>query len=198
MRVAVFVVGCSLFLAGCGLAAQQAAKEAVAAVKQCTADIKQSEDGRVTYARMWAGNETDTAAKLTDQKPLSDQERNAIMRVHQSIQTCRQIIVQHDAKYAAWEAPIWQDYFARSDIIFVKLMSGEITVSQANKLSIESNGRLQSELARGNASAVAVAEAQRQRAAEAMIQAGAQIAAASQPHTTNCTWIGNTTSCISR
>jgi hypothetical protein len=180
------------------MAAQNAAREAAGSVKTCVSDLKASDDGRVVYARMWAADETDTAAKLNDQKPLAANERDALVRVHQSMLKCRQIIIQHDLKYAAWETPIWQDFYARADAIFTKTVSGEITVAQANKLSIESGGMLQSALARGNARAVAAADAQRQRASEAMLNAGTQLLASSQTHTTNCSWIGNTVSCTSR
>ena len=81
---------------------------------------------------------------------------------------------------------------------FYRLASGELPVGIANKLAIESNGKFQIDASRGHADAVRVEEAQRQRAAEAMMQAGAQIAA-SQPKmtTTNCTWLGNTLNCTS-
>jgi hypothetical protein len=71
-------------------------------------------------------------------------------------------------KYAAWEAPIWRDFFTRGDAIFTKVVSGEISVAQGNKLTIESTGMAQSALARGNANAVAAAEAQRQRTSESL------------------------------
>jgi hypothetical protein len=58
----------------------------------------------------------------------------------------RQIILAHDNAYAAWETPYWQDYFQRSDQIFYKLASGEISVGLANKLAIESNGKFQTDV----------------------------------------------------
>jgi hypothetical protein len=106
--------------------------------------------------------------------------------------------VSHDRRYAAWETQYWEEYFQRSDAIFYKLASGEIPVGLANKLSIEGAGKFQTDVSKGHADAVRVEEAQQQRAAEAMMQAGAQLAA-SQPRTTttNCTWLGNTLNCTS-
>jgi hypothetical protein len=65
-------------------------------------------------------------------------------------------------------------------------------------MAIESQGKFQADVSRGHADAVQVAEVQRQQAAEAMMRAGAQLAA-SQPRmtTTNCSWFGNTLNCTS-
>ena len=111
---------------------------------------------------------------------------------------CRQIIVSHDNRYAAWETPIYQEFFERSDQIFYKLASGELPVGLANRLYIESNGKLQVDLSKGHADAVRVDEARQQQAAQALLQASAQMAA-SQPRTTttNCTWFGNSLNCTS-
>ena len=87
--------------------------------------------------------------------------------------------------------PYWQDYFARSDAIYLKLVSGEIPVGAANRLLIESKGKFQQEVARGHAQAVAEDEARRQRAAEVLLATSA----AMQPHTTNCFFVGNMLSC---
>jgi hypothetical protein len=72
------------------------------------------------------------------------------------------------------------------------------SVGLANKLAIESNGKFQVDVSRGHADAVRIEEAQRQRAAEALLQASSQIAA-SQPRmtTTNCMWMGNMLNCTS-
>jgi hypothetical protein len=150
--------------------------------------------------RLWAFNETDTASKLSDPNPLAKQERDALVVYHNQMQRCRQIILTHDNTYAAWETPYWQEFFQRSDEIFYKLASGEISAGLANKLTIESAGKFQTDVSRGHANAVAVDEAQRQRAYEAMLQAGTQILAAqsqSRVTTTNCSWMGNSLNCTS-
>jgi hypothetical protein len=56
---------------------------------------------------------------------------------------CRQIVSQ-DKRYAAWQSPPWQEYFQRGDAIFYKLSTGEIPVGLANKLAIESRGKISS------------------------------------------------------
>jgi hypothetical protein len=165
----------------------------------------------MVYARLWANDNTDTAAKLNDPKPLTKQEQNAYVQVHNKMQRCRQIIIAHDNRYAAWETPYWQELFQRGDAIFYKLASGEISVGLANKLTIESTGKFQVDVSKGHADAVRVEEAQRQRAAEAMLQASAQMLA-SQPTpqitmttttprmtmtTTNCSWVLNSLNCTS-
>jgi hypothetical protein len=115
------------------------------------------------------------------------------------MQPCRQIIIAHDNQYAAWETPYWQDLFQRGDAIFYKLASGEIPVGLANKLSIESGCKFQADVSRGHADAVRSEEAQRQRDAEAMLQAGTQLLASQQRQvtSTNCSWFGNTLNCTS-
>jgi hypothetical protein len=63
------------------------------------------------------------------------------VKFHSRTQRCRQIILEHDNKYAAWETPYWQELYQRTDEIFYKLASGEIPVGLANKLTIESTGK---------------------------------------------------------
>jgi hypothetical protein len=135
---------------------------------------------------------------LVDAKPVTKDERNALVRHHSKVQACRQIIIDHDNRYAAWETPYWQEAFQRSDAIYLKLVSGEMPVGVANRLTIESVGKFQVDVSRAHADAVRIEEAQRQRAAEALLQTSAQILA-NQPRvtTTNCSWFGNTLNCTS-
>ena len=180
--------------------AQIAATRAVSDATTCVKNVRASPEGQITYARLWANDDTDTADKLSDTKPLSQSERNALVAVHNKVRACRDIIVAHDNRFAAWETPYWQEYFQRGDALFYKLASGELPVGVANKLAIESQGKFQTDLSKGHADAVRLEDAQRQRAAEVMLQSGAQILA-SQPQprmtTTNCSWLGNTLNCTS-
>lgn len=187
-----------LALAGLTACAQIAAQQAKKDATGCVQEARNSPEGQIAYARLWAFDDSDTAAKLRDPAPLTKEEQNALVQVHNKIVKCRQIIVSHDMRYAAWETQYWQEYFQRSDEIFARLATGELPVGVANRLAIESNGKFQLDASRGHADAVRVEEAQRQRMAEAMMQAGAQIAA-SQPRmtTTNCMWMGNTLNCTS-
>jgi hypothetical protein len=153
----------------------------------------------MVYARLWAFDDSDTAVKLSDPAPLTAGERDALVQVHNRRVQCRQIIITHDNRFAAWETPYWEETYQRSDAIFYKLASGEIPVGLANKLSIESRGKFQVDVSKGHANAVRLEEVQRQRAAEAMLQASTQFASQSQPHmtTTNCMWVGNSLNCMS-
>jgi hypothetical protein len=190
-------------LAGCGLVAQQQAREAtheaILSAGNCIKEARATPEGQIVGARLWLNDGTDTADKLSDPKPLTKDERNAFVIMHNKLLACRQIIIAHDNQYAAWETPYWQDLFQRGDAIFYKLASGEIPVGIANKLTIESAGKFQSDVSRGRADAVRVEEAQRQRAAEAMLQAGTQLLASQQRQvtTTNCAWMGNNINCTS-
>jgi hypothetical protein len=87
------------------------------------------------------------------------------------------MIISDDSRSTAWRLPYWLDYFKRSDAIFDKLASGEIPVGLANKLTIESNGKFQADVSRRHPDAVPIDEAQQQQAAEALVQASAQITA---------------------
>jgi hypothetical protein len=182
-------------LTGCARFAEQAA---VKNATTCAQEVNATPEAQLVFARLWAGNTSDTAAKLSDPKPLTPRERDALVVVHNKIQPCRQIVITSDNNYAAWETPYWQEYFQRSDEIFYKLASGDLPVGIANKLQIESTGKFQVDVSRGHADAVRVEEVQRQQAAQALLQASAQIAA-SQPRTTttNCNWFGNTLNCTS-
>jgi hypothetical protein len=78
------------------------------------------------------------------------------------------------------------------------LASGELPVGLANKLTIESNGRFQADVSRRHPEAVPVEEAQQQQAAEALMQASAQITTPepqSRLTSINCRWVANTLSC---
>jgi SLT domain-containing protein len=197
MRACLFITLCLVAgaLIGCTLTAtQQTAKQA----SSCLQDIKSSQEGQIVYAKLWASNATDTAAKLGDPNPLTLTERDALVQVHNNIISCRQTIISDNSRSAAWELPYWLDYFQRSDAIFNKLASGGLPVGLANKLTIESNGKFQAAVSRSHADTVPVDEAQQQQAAEALMQAGAQITAPeaqSRLSSINCRWVANALSC---
>jgi hypothetical protein len=181
----------AMLLVGC---AQIAVKQAAGDAMNCVKTARGTPEGQIVFARLWVGDGSDNADKLVDPKPLTKDERNALLQYHNQVQACRQIVIAHDNRYAAWETPYWQELFQRSDAITFKLASGEIPVGVANRLGIESKV----DVSRAHADAVRVEEAQRQRAAEAMLQASTQLVA-SQPKmtTTNCTWLGNSLNCTS-
>ena len=184
-------------LAGCALSATlQTAKSG----SSCLQDVKSSQEGQIVYAKLWASDATDTADKLSDPNPLTPTERDALAQVHNDIISCRQTIISDNSRSEAWKLPYWLDYFKRSDAIFNKLTSGELPIGLANKLSIESNGKFQADLSRRHLDgAVPVDEAQQQQAAEALLQASAQITAPnpqSRLSAIDCRWVANTVSCV--
>ena len=191
----------ALVLGDCAqMVAQQATGDARTNAADCVKELGSTPEAKLLSARLWRFDDSDTIGKLSDPNPLSKNERDALVTVYKLQQRCRQIVLVHDDKYAAWEAPYWQQFYQRSDEIFYKLASGEISVGLANKLTIESNGKFQTDLSRGHANAVQVEEVRRQQVAQAMLQTSAQVLASqpqSQVTTTNCSWVGNTLNCTS-
>jgi hypothetical protein len=197
-RAVVALIVC-LLLADCAqLIANNDAKDAIEKTMACVAAARDSADGQIVYKRLWRQDGLDTSEKLSDPEPLTHEERDALVRIHVQIVPCRQFIIQHDNTFAAWETPYLQDYFQRSDEIYVHLASGEMPVGLANRLQIESLGKFQADVSRGHADAVKAEEARQQRAAEAMLQAST-VLLASQPKTpvttTSCSWMGNSLNC---
>jgi hypothetical protein len=196
MRVffATLAVAGSLLFSGCSLAELIAAKHVALETANCLQAVKSSSEGRIVFARLWASDETDTSAKLDDTNPLSKDEREALIRVHDGIRLCRKILISNDDRFSAWEAPYLQGLYQRSDVIFTKLASGEITVRVANRLTIESIGKFQVDVSEGHPNMVRIDEIQRQKNAEALIQSSGQRAT---PSATNCVWMGNSLDCTS-
>jgi hypothetical protein len=201
-HVSVPVVLTAFVLAGCAQISDKiASSDAATVYAKCTADVRASAESQLISARLWLGDGTDGVSKLTDAKPFSPIERDALTQVHDRTAQCRQIVAG-DKRSAAWQTPPWQESFQRGDAIYSKLSSGEITVGMANRLTIESRGRFQAEALRGHPDAVRPEEVQQQKTAEAMLQATPPIAAA-QPRqsrqqrvtTTNCAWFGNALNC---
>jgi hypothetical protein len=184
-------------LIGCAqIATQQSSKD----FQACAAEVKATPEARLVFTRLWAFDDTDTSSKLSDKAPLTKEQRDALVVCHNRNEKCRQIIVNHDVRFAAWELPYWERLFQRGDAIVTKLAAGEIPVGVANQLLIQVNDEFKVAVSQGNAQAAAIAAERQQRASEAMMQAGSQMIAASQQHsmtTTNCSWLGNTLNCTS-
>src|SRR5215470_15743044 len=197
MRASLLVMLCLVAkgLAACTLIATQQISKPTGS---CLQDVKSSQEGQIVYAKLWASDATDTADKLSDPNPLTPTERDSLGQVHNDIISCRQTIISDNSRSEAWKLPYWLDYFKRSDAIFNKLASGELPIGLANKLTIESNGKFQADLSRNHPDAVPVDEVQQQQAAEALLQASAQITAPepkSRLTSINCRWIANALSC---
>lgn len=200
-HVSVPVVLTAFLVAGCAQVTDQiSSTDAAAVYAKCVADVRATPESQLVSARLWIGDGTDGLAKLSDAKPLTPPEREALAQVHDRSAQCRQIVSQ-DKRYAAWQSVPWQEYFQRGDAIFYKLSKGEITVGMANKLAIESRGKFQAEVLKERADAIRPEEVQQQRAAEAMLQTNTQMAASQSRQarqrmtTTNCAWFGNALNC---
>ncbi len=195
-------------LAACSqLATQEAAKQARNQFAKCGADNRATPEGQIIAGRLWMGDGTDSAAKLLDPYPLTPGERAALVQVHSRALRCRQIIMARVDQSAAWQLPYLEEYVRRSDQVFDKLSTSELPVGLANKLSIESDRKLQLDLANGHivdgsghVEGIRTDQAQRERNAEAVLEQSNQIAA-SQPAprmpTTYCSWLGDTLNCAS-
>ena len=148
-------------------------------------------------ARVWASDDSDTAAKLADPNPLSEVERTALVQVHNKMLRCRRAIITYVNSNAAWQAPYWQEMFQRNAAIFYKVGSGQIPVGLANKLTVESNGKLHADLLRAKPDAISAEDWWRQRTAESQIQDAQKLASQRRPHVTapNCSWLGNALNC---
>jgi hypothetical protein len=196
VRTFLVISGAAILLGGCAVVGAVSAVAARDNFKKCVTEYKATPEAQMLAPRIWQGDGTDNAEKLSDPKPLTPVERDALVKGHNKMLQCRRIIVSHDNVFAAWELPHWQALFARDDQIFTKLASGELPVGVANKLIIESIDQFQVEQSRGQAEETRFQQVQGERRAEAAMQASATMAA-SQPRmtTTNCTWIGNSINC---
>jgi len=203
------VLATALILLVCGacsqLVTQEAATQARNQFAKCGAQNRVTPEGLSVAGRLWMGDASDTAAKLLDPYPLTPAERAALVQLHNRAVQCRQIIVAHAEKYSQWSSPFFQEYIQRADEIYGKLVSGELPVGMANKLTIENDRKLKLDLASGHlddaqSAGVRADEDQREKAVDAMLAASAQVAAA-QPAprlpTTYCNWQGNTLNCAS-
>lgn len=174
------------------LMAQDASSKTAA---ECIHAVKSSPEGQTVYARLWAFDNSDSESKLTDPEPLTKEERKALEQVHSKNLQCRQISPVKNDQFVAWTAPYRDAYFQRGDAILHKLVSGEIAVGLANRLTIESNGKFLDDVAMGHPDAVRKEEIERQRTAEALLKASVGSQPQAATGTINCTWFDNALNC---
>jgi hypothetical protein len=160
-------------------------------LSKCYGDLKSTPEAQMLASRLWQFDGSDRASKLTDLKPLTPPEREALEQAHNKAVQCRQIGVDYDNLSAAWQIPIKKEDYQRTDQIIAKLASGEISVGAANRLFIESNGKLQVDLSKDHSDAVSADDAKQQQTAEAMLHKEPRMT------TTNCSWLGNNLNCTS-
>jgi len=194
-------------LVGCSqLVTEQAAKQAHGQFAKCGAENRATAEGQIIAGRLWMGDGSDSAAKLLDPYPLTPGERAALVQMHARAVQCRQIILAHVDQSAAWQLQYLQQYVQRSDQLFDKLSTGELQVGLANKLSIESDRKLELDLASGpidgsgHPAGVRIEQAKRERNTDALLEQSNQIVASQTPPrlpSTYCGWLGNTLNCAS-
>ena len=64
---------------GCAIVTQIATQQDAKKAKECFADAKATPEGQLVHKRIWSFDGTDTAEKLTDPKPLTPPERDALV-----------------------------------------------------------------------------------------------------------------------
>jgi hypothetical protein len=199
--VRAILIICLLGLTGCAQTIQQSAQQKAlddtkAALTKCFADIRATPEGQLLSKRLWQADSTDTAAKLSDPKPLTQAEKDALVSNHTKSIECRRLADDWANHYALYQLPAMTELYARSDAIFTKLVNGG-PVSEANKASIASSDQFQADLAHAGANAAAVQEQNNAmvRAQAAQGLAAAMIGAQPRMTTTNCVATGNTLNC---
>ena len=161
-----------LALAGCQSVADsrtQEAREDFAACKNLTFETA---DGTLLKRRLWVGDGTDSASKLTDPLPLTQAERDALARYTASVLPCRQIVAEHHGTDAVGAMPASQTFWARTDEIRTKLEAGEIAVGAANRLQMRAWEDFRIAQAQAKSAVADEIDARRQAAATAVLQNG--------------------------
>lgn len=161
-----------LALGGCqSLAGSQTpeAREDFAACKNLTFETA---NGTLLKRRLWVGDGTDSASKLTDPLPLTQAERDALARYTASVLPCRQIVAEHDGTDSVGAMPASQTFWARTDQIRSKLQAGEIAVGVANRLQMQAWEDFRIAQAQAKSAVAEQIDARRQAAATALSQNG--------------------------
>jgi hypothetical protein len=161
-----------LALAGCQSVADsrtQEAREDFAACKNLTFETA---DGTLLKRRLWVGDGTDSASKLTDPLPLTQAERDALARYTASVLSCRQIVAEHDGRDAIGAMSVSQTFWARTDEIRTKLEAGEIAVGPANRLQMQAWEDFRIAQPQAKSAAADEIDARRQAAATALLPNG--------------------------
>jgi hypothetical protein len=116
MRAHISFASCvhRVFLSGCAPVTDQISSiDAAAVYAKCVADVRATPESQLVSARLWLGDGTDGVAKLSDAKPLTPPEREALAQVHDRSAQCRQIVSQ-DKRYAAWQIAALARIFAEA------------------------------------------------------------------------------------
>ena len=169
-RTIIGVLG--LALAGCQTVAETQTQEARDDFAACKKLTFETADGTLLKRRLWVGDGTDSASKLTDPLPLTQTERDALARFTASVLPCRQIVAEHDGTDSVGAMPAAQTFWARTDEIRTKLEAGEIAVGAANRLQMQAWEDFRIAQAQAKSAVADEIDARRQAAATALLQNG--------------------------
>jgi hypothetical protein len=95
VRVFLTVVASAVVVCGCGQTVSRLVASAAGDnARKCFADNRATPEGQMLAKRIWQFDDTDTAEKLNDPRPLTPEERNALVQLHSRSTKCRQIIIE--------------------------------------------------------------------------------------------------------
>ena len=213
MRNAIYFICVAAFaLPACsGIKQDEALKQGT----RCTRDLAEAPETAKVYQRLWFGDGNDPIAKLRDPDPLSPDEKATLTQFQNKLVHCRQIMTVGGGESATWEAVLKDQYNQRSDAIYYRLINNDLPVGLANRLTIESAGKLQADIVRDHPNSVPRRDIALQQAAEDMLREAGPFVAAQPPEppppkgklrqakqapppppaAPNCKWVGNSLDC---
>jgi len=213
MRSAIyFICVAALALPACSQIKQE---EALKQGNRCARELADAPETAKVYQRLWLGDGNDPIAKLRDPEPLTPDEKATLTQFQNKFMHCRQIVTSGGGESATWEAVLKEQYNERSDAIYYRLINNDLPVGLANRLTIESAGKLQAEILRDHPGSVPRRDIALQQAAEDMLREAGPFVAAQPPAppppkgktrqakqvpppppaAPNCKWVGNSLDC---
>lgn len=212
MRGAGFVIGAIAVFAlpACSDIKQQ---EALKQGSHCAQDLAEAPETAKVYQRLWAGDGNDPIYKLRDTEPLTPDEKANLTQFQNKLQRCRQIVTSGSGESPTWEAVLKDQYNQRSDAIYYRLINNDLPVGLANRLTIESAGKLQADMLRDHPNSIPRQQIAHQQAAEDMLKEAGPFVAAQPPApppkgkqrqakqtppppaAPTCNWVGNSLDC---
>jgi hypothetical protein len=159
--------------------------------EKCFDKVVSSNAGKLVWTRLFMGTET-SADKFFDHGYFTPKERKAMLDYMVAIRPCRLLLLNEQPRYAV----PWTDFFNRSDAVWFKLADGEITISEGNRLHVQSHGQFLADAARISSSLFVEQELQRQRFAQSLAQTAQDMQQSPASTTTVCRWVGNTLTCV--
>jgi len=200
-----------LALLGCSEIKQD---EALKQGNRCARDLADAPETAKVYQRLWFGDGNDPIAKLRDPDPLTPDEKATLTQFQNKFLRCRQIVTASSGESETWQAVLKDQYNQRSDAIYYRLINNDLPVGLANRLTIESAGKLQADMLRDHPGSVSRQQIARQQTAEEMLKEAGPFVAAQPPPppppkgktrqakqtppppaAPTCNWVGNALDC---